>query len=324
MSANILNIKPDSHICQLHEVKVLRSVYSVPPEKETAAVNQQTVTKGAAKDLPEGLAINGANITIEERERLKRFLIQWKDIFSKGLTDLWNCNLVKHEMKLTGNIPVKESPRRIPPALFQEVRKHLQEMIDAGAIRPSQSPCSANAVIVRKKDGTIRVCVDFRRLNSKTITHAYPIPKVEETLHLLAGSKYFTKLDLRSVYWQVEIREDDKSKTAFHVRALGFYELSRMPFELCNAPATVQRLMERCIGDLNLYDCLLNDIITFSSAFEDHLRHLEAIFSRLKQHNLKLKASKYEFQKSEVTYLGHVVSEDGVKTDPEKLDALKT
>ena len=326
MSAKILTIRPDSHICELHEVKVLRSVDPVLPEKETAAVNQQTATKETTEDLPEGLAINDANITIEEKERLKRFLIQWKDIFSKGLTDLGNCDLVKHEIKLTDNIPVKESPRRIPPALFQEVREHLQEMIDAGAIRSSQSPYSSNAVIVRKKDGTIRFCVDFRKLNSKTITDAYPIPKVEETLHLLAGSKYFTKLDLRSGYWQVEIREDDKSKTAFHVGALGFYEFNRMPFGLCNAPATFQRLMERCMGDLNLYDCLiyLDDIIIFSSTFEDHLCHLEAVFSRLKQHNLKLKASKCEFLKSEVKYLGHVVSEDGVKTDPEKIDALKT
>ena len=165
-----------------------------------------------------------------------------------------------------------------------------------------------------------------RKLNSKTIKDAYAIPRVEDTLHLLAGAKYFTKLDLRSGYWQVEIEESDKHKTAFQVGTLGFFEFHRMPFGLCNAPATFQRLMERCMGELNLDQCLiyLDDVIIFSTNFEEHLRRLEAVFTRLHEHNLKLKASKCDFFKSEVTYLGHVVSEEGIKTDPEKTDAIKT
>ena len=154
----------------------------------------------------------------------------------------------------------------------------------------------------------------------KTFKDAYGIPRIEDSLHLLAGSKYISKLDLRSGYWQVEIKEQDKKKTAFQVGNLGFYEFHRMPFGLCNAPATFQRLTERCMGDLNLRDCLiyLDDVIIFSSTFEEHLDHMEAIFSRLRQHNLKLKASKCKFLRSEVTYLGHVVTEDGIQTDPEK------
>ena len=205
------------------------------------------------------------------------------------------------------------------------MKEHLQEMMEAGAIRPSHSPYSSNVVIVRKKDGSIRFCVDFRKLNNKTIKDAYGIPRIEVSLHLLAGSKYFSKLDLRSGYWQVEIKEQDKKKTAFRVGNLGFYEFHRMPFGLCNAPATFQRLMERCMGDLNLRDCLiyLDDVIIFSSTFEEHLDHLEAVFSRLRQNNLKLKASKCEFLRSEVTYLGHVVSEEGIQTDPEKTKVIK-
>ena len=123
----------------------------------------------------------------------------------------------------------------------------------------------------------------------------------------------------------MELKEEDKPKTAFQVGPLGFYECNRMPFGLCNAPATFQRLMERCMGELNLRDCLiyLDDIIVFSSTFEEHLERLQAVFSRRELHNLKLKATKYEFFKSRVVYLGHVVSEDGIQADPAKLDAVR-
>ena len=198
-------------------------------------------------------------------------------------------------------------------------------MMAAGAVRPSHSPYSSNVVIVRKKDGTIRFCVDFRMLNSKTVPDAYAIPRAEDRLHLLAGAKYFTKLDLRSGYWQEEIKDEDKNKTAFQVGGLGFYKFIRMPFGLCKFPATFQRLMVWCRGELNLRDCLiyLDDVIIFSYTFEEHIERLEAVFSRVKQHNQKLKPSKCEFLRSEVDYLGHVVSEEGIRTDPEKTKAVK-
>ena len=225
-----------------------------------------------------------------------------------------HTDLVKHHIKLTNEEPFKEPFRRIPPNLIQEVREHLKEMLQAGAIRESESPFSSNVVIVRKKDGTIRLCVHFRKLNNRTVLDAYAIPRVEDSLHLLAGSKYFSKLDLRSGYWQVELEEDDKCRTAFQVGNLGFIEFNRMPFGLCNAPATFQRLMERCMGEMNLRDCLiyLDDIIIFSSNFEEHLEKLQAVFQRLSNNNLKLKGSKCEFFKSQVSYLGHIVSEEGI------------
>ena len=197
-------------------------------------------------------------------------------------------------------------------------------MLEAGAIRSSNSPFSSNVVIVRKKDGTIRFCIDYRKLNLRTIKDAYSIPRIDDTLHLLAGAKYFTKLDLISGYWQVELREEDKPKTAFKVWPLGFYECNRMPFGLCNSPVTFQRLMERCMGEMNLHDCLiyLDDIIVFSSTFEEHLERLQAVFSRLELHNLKLKVTKCEFFKSQVVYLGHVVSEAGIQADSAKIEAV--
>ncbi len=231
-----------------------------------------------------------------------------------------------HKIKLENDKPFKEPHRRVPPGLINEVQEHLQEMLSSGAIGASESPYSSNVVLVRKKDGTLRFCIDFRRLNNRTIKDAYAIPRVEDTLHLLSGAKYFSKLDLRSGYWQVGVDEQDKQKTAFQVGTLGFYEFNRMPFGLCNAPATFQRLMERCMGEMNLRDCLiyLDDIIVFSTSFDQQVERLEAVFQRLRANNLKLKTSKCEFFKREVIYLGHIVSESGIKTDPKKVTAVST
>lgn len=148
---------------------------------------------------------------------------------------------------------------------------------------------------------------------------------IEDTLDRLDGATYFSKLDLKSGYWQVEIREEDKKKTAFTVGPLGFFECNRMPFGLTNAPATFQRLMETCMGDMNLKECLLflDDILIFSSTFTGHLDWLQSVFQRLHDYMLKLNPKKCEFFKSQVRYLGHVVSERGIMTDPDKTSALK-
>ena len=272
-----------------------------------------------------GVKVNMNDLSEEQQSTISSLLQKWTPIFSKGPTDLGSTDLIKHEIHLNDDKPFKEPYRRIPPALFEEVREHLKEMLETGAIRESNSSFSSNVVLVRKKDNSLRFCIDFRKLNARTIKDAYSLPRIEETIDSLAGSKYFSKLDLRSGYWKCEIKEEDKYKTAFTVGPLGFYECNRMAFGLTNAPASFQRLMERCIGDLNLKECLiyLDDIIIFSKTFDEHIKRLDACFERLKQHGLKLKGSKCEFFQREVQYLGHIVSESGVKTDPDKIRALK-
>ena len=145
--------------------------------------------------LPEGINIDNAKLSGEERGKATEVLAKWDRVFLKGPTDKGRTNLVKHRIELTHNKPFKEPHRRIPPALNEEVREHLQEMLHTEVIRESSSPYSSNVVIVRKKDGTIRFCVDFRRLNNKTINGAYAIHRVEDSLHFLSGAKYFSKLD---------------------------------------------------------------------------------------------------------------------------------
>ena len=317
LSARVVEIPPRSLLCSLSSVKVVDSWTPDSAKKQEQKSNTTTV-----EDL--GVKVDSENLTPYQFDQAKEVLSSWSHIFSTGPTDLGRTDIVEHEIKLTDDTPFKEPYRRIPPAMYEEVRQHLREMLDAGAIRPSNSPFSSNVVLVRKKDGSLRFCIDFRKLNSRTVKDAYMLPRIDSTIDTLIGAKYFSKLDLRSGYWQVEMSEKDKEKTAFSVGNLGFYECNRMAFGLTNAPATFQRLMERCMGDLNLKECLifLDDILIFSESFMEHLERLEAVFSRLDQHGLKLKGSKCEFFKASVNYLGHVVSQEGVKTDPEKIEAL--
>ena len=170
---------------------------------------------------------------------------------------------------------MKGRSRRIPPAMIDEVRQHLQELSDLGVIRWSESPYASNVVLVKKKEGSLRFCIDLRRLNSVTVRDAYALPRIDDTFDALSGAKWFSTLDLKGVYWQVEVAEEDKCKTAFSVHPLGFWECNRMLFGLTNAPATFQRLMESVMGDLYLNSCLLylDDIVVFSRTYEEQEVH---------------------------------------------------
>ena len=163
-------------------------------------------------------------------------------------------------------------------------------MLDLGAIRPSNSPWASAIVLVRKKDGRLRFCIDLRRLNSRTVKDAYSLPKIESILDSLIGAQIFSTLDLKAGYWQVEMAEECKAYTAFTCGPLGFYECETMPFGATNAPPTFQRLMHDCLGDLNMNWCIvyLDDIIIFSDTKEEHLKRLEAVFQKLITAGLKL------------------------------------
>ena len=185
-----------------------------------------------------------------------------------------HMSLVKHKIKLDNYTPFKERYRCIPPNVFEEVKNHLKEMIEVGAIRCSNSPWANAVVLVRKKDGSLRFCIDLRRLNARMIKDAYSLPRIDETLDCLGVAIIFTSLDLKSGYWQVEMDEESKALTAFTVGPLVFYECERLPFGLTNALVTFQCLMESCLGELHLNWCIiyLDDIIVFSKTPEEHLK----------------------------------------------------
>ena len=256
----------------------------------------------------------------EAKEMLKRNA----KVFSKDDMDMGRTNLVKHHIKLTDPVPFKEAYRRIPPQMYDEVKTHLQEMLDLGAIRPSNSPWASAIVLVRKKDGRLRFCIDLRKLNNRTVKDAYSLPRIESILDSLGGAQIFSNLDLKAGYWQVEMAEECKAYTAFTCGPLGFYECDTMPFGATNAPATFQRLMHDCLGELNMNWCIvyLDDIIIFSDTKEEHLKRLEAVFQKLCAAGLKLKSSKCFFFRKEIEYLGHVVSGKGISTNPKKIEAV--
>ncbi|XP_052696136.1 uncharacterized protein K02A2.6-like [Crassostrea angulata] len=193
-----------------------------------------------------------------------------------------------------------------------EVEKHVKEMLENKIIEPSNSPWASRVVLVKKKDGSTRFCVDYRRLNAITEKDAYPIPRIDETLDQLAGCKWFSTLDLHSGYWQIEMEPKDKAKTAFVTRN-GLYQFNVMPFGLCNAPATFERLMELTLQGLHWDICLiyLDDVIVYAKTFDEMKTNLSRVFDKLAAAGLKLKAKKCALFSRSVDYLGHVVSEHG-------------
>ena len=265
------------------------------------------------KDWPEKL-----------QQDAKDMLKRNAQVFSKDDMNMGRTNLVKHHIKLTDPAPFKEAYRRIPPQMYDEVKAHIQEMLDLGAIRPSNSPWASAIVLVRKKDGRLRFCIDLRRLNNRTVKDAYSLPRIESILDSLGGAQIFSTLDLKAGYWQVEMAEECKAYTAFTCGPLGFYECDTMPFGATNAPATFQRLMHDCLGDLNMNWCIvyLGDIIIFSDTKEEHIKRLEAVFQKLMAAGLKLKPTKCFFFRDEIEYLGHVVSGKGISTKPKKIEAV--
>ena len=197
-------------------------------------------------------------------------------------------------------------------------------MLKSGIISPSSGPWASPIVLVKKKDGSTRFCVDYRKLNDVTLKDAYPLPRIDDSLDALEGSTWFSSLDLASGYWQVEMSPSDKEKTAFTTGS-GLYEFNVLPFGLCNAPSTFERLMELVLTGLHWKTCLvyLDDILIYAKTFEEHVERLGEVFSRLFAAGLKLKPKKCTLLQKEVVYLGHVVSGSGVATDPEKTKKIR-
>ena len=276
------------------------------------------------KEEEEGLPEIHEELSEVQKRSLQKLLDEYKDVFVGKDFRLGSTGVVEHEIHTHGPL-IRQPYCRHNPEVRRQEQEQLKEMFDQGVVRLSSSPWASLVVMVKKKDGTLHFCIDFRKLNDFTIKDAHPLPRIDDTLEALKGAKYFSTLDLKSGYWQVPIKEKHKLKTAFRTSSEQLYEFNRLPFGLCNASTTFSQLMDNVLSGLSWEVCLyyLDDIIVFSRGWQEHLNRLRMVFSRLREANLHLRPHKCTLAKSSVTFLGHLVSEDGLRPDHRLLDSIR-
>ena len=268
-------------------------------------------------------SLNLEYLPSEQREILMTLLQSNVDLFVQKDSDLTSTHVTEMRINTQNNPPSYQTPRRPPLAYRHILEEQIQEMLNANVIRRSNSPWMSPVLLVPKKDGSMRFCVDFRKINAITVRPAASIPSAEDIFYALGNSKFRTSLDMKQGFWQIPIKEEDKEKTAFGTDA-GVFEFNRMPFGLAGSPAVFQNCMNAILGDVRHFAlAFVDDIIVFSETFDDHVKHLSAVFERLRKANLKLKISKCDFIKKRLNYLGHIISDEGISVDPDKVSVME-
>lgn len=259
-----------------------------------------------------------------EKEQVIGVLTDNRSAFAFSKDEIGFSTAVQHGIDTKDHPPIKTAVRRLPYCHQNTVDDEIEWLLEKGIIEPSTSPWSAPIVMVRKKDGTHRMCIDYRNLNSVTRKDNFPIPRIDDILDSLSGNEFFSTLDLYSGFWQMPVSPTDAEKTAF-VTHKGLFQFTRLPMGLCNAPASFQRLMSIVLGKMLGEYCLcyLDDIIVLGTSFHEHLENLERVLKRLKEYGLTLKPKKCELFTRQVNFLGHVVSREGVSVDDQKIEAIK-
>jgi hypothetical protein len=266
----------------------------------------------------------------KDEERLKKLILEYIDIFRSPNQKLTCTSKLTHRIITEDVSPICKRPYRVPYQRQEILKKEINKLLDDGVITESESPWSFPAILIEKKahpgeEAQFRLCIDFRTLNNITKTDFFPLPYLEDTIDRLAGASLFSTMDLASGYFQIPLHPDDQEKTAFSTFD-NHYEFKRMPMGLKNAPATWQRFMNHIFANLSYKECLLylDDVIVFSSDnIEEHLNRLRHVFEKMRESNLKFKPTKCHFLKKEVEYLGHIVTQEGYKPNPNKIEIVK-
>jgi transposase InsO family protein len=313
-----IKVKPGQYIANAAVGQVLTEV-------DTSALSENVNQEEVPTHLKElfDQTCDREKLNDEMRAKLKALLAKYGTLFAKNNLDLGRTSIVEHDIDTGDSPPIRQPPRRPPIAQQAEIDREIESMLKARVIEPGQSPWASPVVLVRKRDGSVRFCVDYRRLNSVTRFDAYPLPRIDETFESLSGARFFSTLDLISGYWQVGLTEQARLKTAFTTRG-GLYLWNVLPFGLSNAPSTFERLMETVLHGLQWESCLvyLDDVVVFASSESEMLTRLDTVFDRLKNAGLKLKPRKCRLFARETEYLGHTISEAGVAASSEKTRAI--
>ena len=272
------------------------------------------------KHTCEKFDLNACELSDEQKQRARSVLNKHQDMFDGhiGFT-----TLVSHSIDTGDNPPVRQPPRRVPPHLAEEVKAQIDELVRQGVLEECLGSWASPICLVRRKNGKIRICADLRRLNSVTRPSSYPIPRVDESLEALSGSNLFCTLDMNNAYFQVGVDPRDKDKTAI-ITPFGCHRYSRMPFGCSGAPSTCARLLDIVLKDVPTSSCVhyFDDVVVHGTDFDEVLAKLDCVLTRLQDAGLTLNPEKCELFRSNVTFLGHVVSSEGVSTDPEKVSKI--
>ena len=329
---NTIRVDPKKVTAELHTIELETSIDSAEKNINSFFQGAQESPEvpnrsGSVSDVEEDIEFDFSDSPLSEncQRRIKKKLKSFSDVFSKHEFDVGRTEAIKHEIKLLPGPVIRERPRPIPARDYEDARRHIQSLLDAKIIKPSNSPFSSPIVLVRKKNGKLRLCIDYRKVNLRTIRDSYPIPKISDIFSALHGAKYFTTLDLKMGFHQIPMEESSKDITAF-VCPFGLYSFETMSQGLCNSPLTFQRLMEKCVGDMNMKELLvyLDDIIVHGKSLEEAEARLIKTLKRLRTFGLKLDPKKCKFFQTTVKHLGHIISEEGILPDPEKTSALTT
>ena len=298
-------------------------------DESVGVMTVMSETSGTRKHkLAEMLAEVGPTLRWQDKDQLLQLLLEHHTAFAVDEGERGDTDLVQMSIETGEATPKRQSVRRTPFAVREEVAEQLRRMQEQGVIQPSCSPWASPVVLVRKKDGSLHFCIDYRGLNTVTKTDLFPLPRIDDLLDQLGRAKFFSTLNLAAGYWQVRVHPDSREQTAF-VTHQGLYEFTVVPFGLKNAPAVFQRLMQRVLMGLNpdqgpdFVSIYLDDILVFSVTFEEHLEHIQQVIERLTVAGLKLKPSKCHFICQEVEYLGHLITPSGIHPNPNRVKAVQ-
>ena len=321
----IATVSPDEIIAEIKNSADWDNFMSRESQQPELIHSNHTTHSNSIKWRPsEHVKFNNPLLSNSQKQQLRDLIDEFYMVFSRNDEDIGRLDKKYgvHDIKLVEETPIKQRPYKTPYAKECIINESVRKMQTMKVVEPTDSNWASPIVLVKKPDGSERFCVDYRRLNAITIKDRYPMPNIESKLNKLHGCKYFTSLDCTSGYWQIQVSERAKNLIAFATNQ-GLFTFNYMPFGLCNAGATFQRVIEKVITGVDNTTAYIDDLLTYSTDFEHHLVHLKTLFERLKHANIKVKTAKCKIACNELMFLGYKISEEGISIDDSRTQAIR-